>query len=59
MAVLTKDVSEIVSDRIRCDSALAVTLLDEALSLFLNGEPDTARLILRDLVNATMVYDRP
>lgn len=28
-------------------------LLDEAISLFLNGEPETARLILRDLMNVT------
>ncbi len=57
MAALTKDISEIVSDRIRRDPALAVTLLDEALSLFLKGEPDTARLILRDLANATIGSD--
>ena len=55
MAALTKDISEIVSDRIRNDLALA--LLDEALSLFLNGEPDTARLVLRDLVNATIGFE--
>jgi DNA-binding phage protein len=57
MAALTKDISEIVSDRIRNDPALALALLDEALSLFLNGEPDTARLVLRDLVNATIVFE--
>ncbi|MGH7707795.1 MAG: DNA-binding protein, partial [Vulcanimicrobiaceae bacterium] len=32
--------------------------LDEALTLFLNGEPDTARLVLRDLVNATVGFER-
>jgi len=26
--------------------------------LFLNGEPETARLILRDLVNATMGFEQ-
>lgn len=26
-------------------------------TLFLSGEPDTARLILRDLVNATVGFD--
>jgi len=26
--------------------------------LFLNGEPDTARLILRDLVNATVGFEK-
>jgi hypothetical protein len=28
-------------------------LLDEAITLFVNGEPELAKLILRDLVNAT------
>ncbi|MDT4884847.1 hypothetical protein FQZ97_1210250 [compost metagenome] len=32
--------------------------MDEAASLFLNGEPDAARLILRDLVNATVGFER-
>lgn len=32
-------------------------MLDEAATLFLNGEPDTARLILRDLVNATVGFE--
>ncbi|MDA3938400.1 MAG: hypothetical protein PF693_03695 [Spirochaetia bacterium] len=32
-------------------------LLDEALSLFLNGESDVARLVLRDLVNATVGFE--
>lgn len=30
---------------------------DKAVSLFLNGEPETARLILRDLVNATTGFE--
>jgi DNA-binding phage protein len=34
-----------------------LTLLDEAVSLFLNGEPEIARLILRDLVNATTGFE--
>jgi DNA-binding phage protein len=36
----------------------AKALLDEAATLFLSGEPDTARLILRDLVNATLGFER-
>jgi DNA-binding phage protein len=35
----------------------AKALLDEAATLFLSGEPDTARLILRDLVNATVGFE--
>ncbi len=32
-------------------------VLDEAISLFLEGEPNTAKLILRDLVNATVGFE--
>ncbi len=38
----------------RQDSAFAQTLLDEAVSLFLNGDPAAARLVFRDLFNATV-----
>ena len=31
--------------------------MDEAATLFLNGEPETARLILRDLINATIGFE--
>jgi DNA-binding phage protein len=53
----TKDISEITNGRIQNDPELAILLLDEALSLFLNGEADTARLVLRDLVNATIGFE--
>jgi DNA-binding phage protein len=33
-------------------------LLDEAATLFLNGDPETARAILRDLVNATIGFEQ-
>ena len=50
---LTRDFKETVNARVQRDSALAAALLDEAISLFLNGEPETARLILIDVVQAT------
>jgi hypothetical protein len=31
--------------------------LDESATLFLNGEPEAARLLLRDLVNATVGFE--
>jgi DNA-binding phage protein len=40
------------------DPAFAQALLDEALTLFVNGEPDSAKLILRDLVNATVGFEQ-
>jgi DNA-binding phage protein len=54
---LTKDFSEIVEARVRRDPEFASALLDEAVSLFLNGEPDVARLVLRDLVNGTIGFE--
>jgi DNA-binding phage protein len=55
--MLTRDVTETIETRIRRDPEFAIALLDEAISLFLNGEPETARLVLRDLVNATIGFE--
>lgn len=55
--VLSRDSSMTVVDRIRRDPTFAIGLLDEAVSLFLNGEPDVARLVLRDLVNGTIGFE--
>jgi DNA-binding phage protein len=54
---LTRDFKQTVMDRVQRDPAFARALLDEAATLFLNGEPATARLILRDLVNATVGFE--
>ena len=55
---LTRNFKETVIQRVQSDSSLAQALLDEAATLFLNGEPETARLILRDLVNATLGFEQ-
>ncbi|HUK57776.1 MAG TPA: transcriptional regulator [Stellaceae bacterium] len=55
--VLTRNFKETVAGRVRRDPDFAKAMLDEAATLFLNGEPDTARLILRDLVNATIGFE--
>jgi DNA-binding phage protein len=54
---LTRDFKQTVIERVRRDPAFAKALLDEAATLFLNGESNTARLILRDLVNATVGFE--
>lgn len=54
---VTKDFRETVQERIQNDAEYATALLDEAISLFLNDEPDMARLVLRDLVNATVGFE--
>jgi DNA-binding phage protein len=54
---LTRDFKETVVERVRRDPAFAKAMLDEAVTLFLTGEPHTARLVLRDLVNATLGFE--
>ena len=55
---LTRNFKTTVVERMQSDPSFAQALLDEAATLFLNGEPETARLILRDLVNATMGFEQ-
>lgn len=55
---LTRSFKQTIAERAHRDPAFAEAMLDEAASLFLNGEPETARMILRDLVNATVGFDR-
>jgi DNA-binding phage protein len=38
-------------------SAFAPALLDEAITLSVNGEPESAKRFLRDLVNATVGFE--
>ncbi len=54
---LSQDFKQTVAERVRRDPAFARALLDEAATLFLNGEPHAARLILRDLVYATIGFE--
>ena len=55
---LTRDFKHTVLARVERDPAFARALLDEAATLFLNGEPEAARLILRDLVNAAVGFEK-
>ena len=55
---LTRDSRHTVIERVKRDPAFAKALLDEAIALLLDGEPDTARLVLRDLVNATVGFEQ-
>lgn len=54
---LTRDFKRTVVERVQRDPAFAKALFDEAATLFLNGDPKTARLVLRDLVNATVGFE--
>jgi len=54
---LTRDFKETVKERAERDPAFAKAMLDEAATAFLNDEPHVARLILRDLVNASVGFE--
>lgn len=54
---LTRSFKKTVAEHAQRDPAFAQALLDEAATLFLNGEPEAARVILRDLVNATVGFE--
>jgi len=54
---LTKDYNEIINERLQKDPEFAAALFDEAITLFLNGESDVARMVIRDLVNATIGFE--
>jgi len=54
---LTRGYKYSITERIQRDPEFAQGLLDEAATLFLNGEPEVARIILRDLVNATLGFE--
>lgn len=55
---LTRNFKQTVIERVDRDPDFAKALLDEAATLFLKDEPETARLILRDLVNATLGFEQ-
>jgi DNA-binding phage protein len=54
---LTKEFKKTAAARARRDPAFAQALLDESATLFLSGEPDVARLVLRELINATVGFE--
>lgn len=54
---LTRDFKETVKERAARHPAFAKVMLDEAATAFLNGKPHVARLILRDLVNASVGFE--
>jgi len=55
---LTRNFKKTVVARIERDPGFGKALLDEAATLFLNDEPETARVVLRDLVNATVGFEK-
>jgi DNA-binding phage protein len=54
----TRDVTHTIIARASADPLFAQALLQEAATLFLNGEAYLAKTILRDLVNATVGFEQ-
>ncbi len=55
---LTRDFKKTVVARVERDPGFAKALLDEATTLLISGEAETARVILRDLVNAMLGFEQ-
>lgn len=55
--MLTRDYRETIQERIQIDAEFATGLLEDAITLLVNGEPNVARLLLRDLVKATIGFE--
>jgi len=55
---LTRNFKKTIVARVERDPGFARALLDEAATLFLSGDPATARLVLRDLVNSTLGFEK-
>ena len=54
---LTRDYKETIKERAEKDPYFAASLMHEAIAAFLDGEPETARVILRELVNSTIGFE--
>ena len=55
---LTRDFKDTVKKRVGSDPDFARVLLNEAIDLMLDGDSKTAKLILRDLVNVTVGFEK-
>jgi DNA-binding phage protein len=55
---ITRAFKDTVIERVKKDPKFAQALLSEAVESFINNETETARLILRDLVNATVGFEK-
>jgi DNA-binding phage protein len=54
---LTREFKDTVMERVRRDSAFRNALLCEALNVCLEGDLETGKIVLRDLVNATVGFE--
>lgn len=55
---LTRDFKETIKKRVECDPDFARALFHEAIDLMLDGDSATSKLVLRDLINATVGFEQ-
>ena len=55
---LTKDPQETIAARANADPAFTKALLDEAATLYLEGDANTAKTVLHTVIRATIGYER-
>ncbi|RNC76543.1 transcriptional regulator [Piscirickettsiaceae bacterium NZ-RLO2] len=55
---LTRKFKETIKARAESDVEFRRSLLIEAVNLFLEGEVDTAKFMLRDYINATVSFEK-
>ena len=58
MHMSNREIIETITARVQSEPAYARALLQQATSLLLQGEPQTAKLLLRDLVNASIGFEQ-
>ena len=54
---LTRDFRETAEDRVEPDPRFRTGLLSEAMKTVVRGERDVAEILLRDIINATEVFE--
>lgn len=54
---LTREFKETFVERIESEPEFASAILKEAISVYFKGEAEIARMVLRDLVNATIGFE--
>jgi hypothetical protein len=54
----TKSFKELVQDRAKADKKFAEALLREGIDAMLSGDADVGKAILRDYIQATVIFAR-
>lgn len=54
---LTRDFRETIKARVDNDPDFRAALLSDAVALYLDGDLDTGRVLLRDFINATIGFE--